>query len=255
MESLLLIKKEIIRLSCIVLLTMLHLPGMGQGYSDGIYYSSLNYAVRLGQLDGLVTLKELKQHGDYGVGGEHGLAGELVFLNGVAYSFSSDGKSKLTADTATLAFAAVKFFKAENKWTINKPLDRPQLQSLLDSILNTNLFAAVKVSGSFSSIRYKCYYPQQKPYTPTPVAPAKIFDSTHIKGTMVGFFTPKAAMVLNPNYHFHFINSHATSGGHVDEYVVENVTVEIDYADALQVKLPPGSAVKDIKFNEPMKVY
>jgi len=248
-------KNDIIRSGWIVLIMMLYLPGAGQEAGDGIFYSSLNYAVRLGQLDGLVTLKELKQHGDYGVGGEHGLAGELVFLNGVAYSFSSDGKSKFTADTATLAFAAVKFFKAEKKWTINRPLDRRQLQSFLDSILNTNLFAAIKVSGSFSTIRYKCYHPQQKPYTPTPEAPAKIFDSIHIKGTMVGFFTPKAAMVLNPNYHFHFINSHATSGGHVDEYTVENVTVEVDYADALQVKLPPGAAVKDIKFNEPLKVY
>ena len=249
------IKKEILRLSCILLIMMLCLRGTSQDNSDGIFYSSLNYAVRLGQLDGLVTLKELKQYGDYGVGGEHGLAGELVFLNGVAHSFSSDGKSKLTADTATLAFAAVKFFKAENKWTVNRPLDRQQLQSFLDSILNTNLFAAVKVSGSFSSIRYKCYRPQQKPYSPTPQAPAKIFDSIHIKGTMVGFFTPKAAMVLNPNYHFHFINSYATSGGHVDEYVVENVTVEVDYADALQVKLPSEAAVRDIKLNEPMKVY
>jgi len=249
------IKDEIKRFSCIMIVIMLHLQGTTQGNNDGIFYSSLNYATRLGQLDGLVTFKELKHHGDYGVGGEHGLAGEMVFLNGVAYSFSSDGKSKPTADTATLAFAAVKFFKGEKKWTVNRPLDRQQLQSHLDSILNTNLFAAVKVSGSFRSIRYKCYHPQKKPYSPTPDAPAKYFDSTHIKGTMVGFFTPKAAMVLNPNYHFHFINSLATSGGHVDEYVIDNVTIEVDYADALQVKLPTEAAVRDIKLNEPLKVY
>ena len=233
----------------------LYLQGTSQGKGDGIYYSSLNYATRLGQLDGLVSFKELRQHGDYGVGGEHGLAGEFVLLNGVAYSFSSDGRSSPTADTATLAFAAVKFFKAENKWTINRPLDRRQLQSFLDSILNTNLFAAVKVSGNFSSIRYKCYYPQKKPYSPTPEAPAKFFDSSHIKGTMVGFFTPKAAMVLNPNYHFHFINSWSTSGGHVDEYVIDNATIEVDYADMLHVYLPTKAAVRDIRLNEPLKVY
>ena len=249
------IGKAIKRVSSISLIMTLYLQSTSQVNSDGIFYSSLNYATRLGQLDGLVTFKELRQHGDYGVGGEHALAGEFVLLNGVAYSFSSEGKFKPTADTATLAFAAVKFFKAEKKWTISRPLDRQQLQSFLDSILNTNLFAAVKVSGTFSSIRYKCYYPQQKPYSPTPEAPAKFFDSSHIKGTMVGFFTPKAAMVLNPNYHFHFINSIATSGGHVDEYIVENVTVEVDYADALQVKLPTEAAVKDIKLNEPLKVY
>lgn len=238
-----------------LLMVFLHLAGKSQVNNDGIYYSSLNYAVRLGQLDGLVSLKELKKHGDYGVGGEHALAGELVFLNGEAYSFSSDGKAQLMSDEATLAFAAVKFFKAENKWIINRPLNLQQLQSFLDSIINTNLFAAVKVSGSFASIRYKCYYPQQKPYSPTPEAPAKIFDSTHIRGTMVGFFTPKAAMVLNPNYHFHFINSMATSGGHVDDYVVENVVVEIDYADALHIKLPDADAVKGINLNKLLKPF
>lgn len=249
------IKQKIKYVSCILLIMMLHSSGKSQGNNDGIFYSSLNYAVRLGQLDGIVTLEELKQHGDFGVGGQHGLAGEMVFLDGVAYRIPVSGKAERMPDSAKLAFAAIKFFKAENKWTVNRPLNLQQLQLYMDSILNTNLFAAIKISGSFTSIRYKCYYPQQKPYSPTPEAPAKIFDSTNIEGTMVGFFTPKAAMVLNPNYHFHFINSRATSGGHVDDYVVKNVTIEVDYADALHVKLPPAAAVKDINFNNPLKPF
>lgn len=190
-------KQKLIYLSFILLIMMLRIPGKSQQYNDGIFYSSLNYAVRLGQLDGVVSLQELKQHGDFGVGGQNGLLGELVFLEGVAYRFSSDGKAALMSDTATLAFGAVKFFKAENKWTINKPFGMQQLQLFMDSVINTNLFAAIKITGSFASIKYKCYYPQQKPYSPTPQAPAKFFDSTHILGTMVGFFTPKAAIVLN----------------------------------------------------------
>jgi len=130
-----------------------------------------------------------------------------------------------------------------------------QLQSFMDSVINTNLFAAVKITGNFSSIKYKDYQKQQKPYIPVIDAPAKVFDSTYIQGTMVGFFTPKAAMVLNPNYHFHFVNTYATSGGHVVDYAIENVIIEVDYADNLQVKLPPADAVKDINLNEPLKPY
>jgi acetolactate decarboxylase len=226
-----------------------------QTTNDGIFYSSLNYSVRLGQLDGLVSLKELRKYGDFGVGGEHALAGEMVYVNGIAYRFTADGKAERMPDNAMLAFAAVKFFKPENKWTINKPLTMAQLQQYMDSIINTSLFAAIKITGSFRSIQYKDYVQQQKPYTPVVNAAAKIFDSTNIKGTLVGFFTPKAAMVLNPNYHFHFVNTYSTSGGHVVDYLIENATIEIDYADMLQVKLPPAEAMKDVKLNEPFVPY
>ena len=248
-------KQILIYLSYVLVITLPHSSIKGQSYNDGIFYSSLNYSVRLGQLDGLVSLKELKKHGDFGVGGEHALAGEMVFLNGIAYRFTADGKSEHMPDDAMLAFAAVKFFKPENKWTVNKPLTMEQLQSYMDSIINTNMFAAIKITGSFRSLQYKDYNLQQKPYPPVINAPAKIFDSTNIKGTMVGFFTPKAAMVLNPNYHFHFVNTYGSSGGHVVDYLVDNVTIEVDYADFLQVKLPPAEAMKGLNLNEPLKPY
>jgi acetolactate decarboxylase len=188
------------------------------------------------------------------LGSQHGLAGELVLLNGKAYKISVDGKAVSMPDTATLPFAATKFFKAENKWTISRPLNLQQLQSYFDSVINTNLFSAIKITGRFTSIKYKCYYPRQRPYPAIKDMPAKFFDSTNIRGTIVGFFTPKSAAVLNsPDYHFHFINSAYTSGGHVEDCIVENITVEIDYADGLLVKLPQKGSLKDINLNEEMK--
>lgn len=225
---------------------------LSQQTNDGIYYSSLNKAVQLGQFDGVASLKELKQHGNFGLGSQHALAGELVLLDGIAYKISVDGKAVLMPDTATHPFAAVKFFNAEKKFTLNQLMNLQQLQSHLDSILETSSFAAIKITGSFSSIKYKCYYPQQKPYPTIKETPAKFFDSTNIRGTIVGFFTPKSAMVLNsPNYHFHFINQALTSGGHVDDLIIQNITIEIDYADGVQVKLPSRDAVKNIELNEP----
>ena len=125
------IKQRLICLSCILLITMLHFSGKGQSDNDGIFYGSLNYSVRLGQLEGTATLKELKQHGDFGVGGQNSLAAEMVFLNGVAYRFPANGKGEIMPDTAKFGFAAVKFFKAENKWTVNKPLSMQQFQKLI----------------------------------------------------------------------------------------------------------------------------
>ncbi len=132
------------------------------------FYSSLNYSVRLGQLEGTATLKELKQHGDFGVGGQNGMASEMVFLNGVAYRFPANGKGELLPDTAKLGFAAVKFFKAENKWTVNKPLPMQQFQVFIDSVINPPTYFQQLKYRNFASVKYKCYVAQQKPYIPLP---------------------------------------------------------------------------------------
>lgn len=222
-----------------------------QQKSDGIFYSSLNYAIQLGQYDGVATLHQVKQHGDFGVGSRHALTGELILLNGKAYQISVDGKAVIMPDTARLPFASVKFFKADKQYQLSKQYNLQQIQSFLDSIINTNLFSAIKITGDFSSIKYKCYYPQQKPYKSIKETPAAFFDSTAIKGTMAGFFTPESAIVLNsPNYHFHFLNSRGSSGGHVDDCIVSNVTIEIDYADQLIIKLPPTEFLKNIDLNK-----
>lgn len=237
-----------------LLTSLLYLPGKSQTRNDGILYSSLNYAVQLGQYDGVASLKELKQHGNFAVGSQHGLAAELVMLDGVAYRISIDGKATLMPDSATLPFAACKLFTAEQKWTVTKSLTLQQLQAYLDSLLNTNRFSAIKITGKFSSLKYKCYSPQQKPYPPLKETPAKFFDSTNISGTMVGFFTPKSALVLNsPNYHFHFINNALTSGGHVEECVAESITIEADYATDIKVKLPAAVSMQHINLDSAMK--
>lgn len=208
----------------------------------------------MGQLDGVATLQEVKRHGDFGLGSRHALAGELVLVNGKAYHISIDGKAVVMPDSAKLPFAAAKFFRPEKTFTLKRSLNLEELQSLLDSLINTSLFSAVKISGSFSSIQYKCFYPQSKPYKPIAESSAKFFDSTNITGTMAGFFTPKSAIVLNsPNYHFHFINEAGSSGGHVEGCITKEVTIQIDYANGLHVMLPPEESLTNINLNEPVK--
>lgn len=94
-------------------LCMMQLVAKAQQVNDGIFYSSLNYAVQLGQFDGVAALQEVKQYGDFGVGSLHELAGELVLLKGKAYHISVDGKAGIMPDNAKLPFAAAKFFRAE----------------------------------------------------------------------------------------------------------------------------------------------
>ena len=135
-----------------ILLLAMQCRAYSQVSTDGIFYSSLNYAIQLGQFSGVTTLKNLKQHGDFGVGSQHGLAGELVLLDGIAYKISTDGHAVNMPDSASLPFAAVKRFKPEFSFMLRQANSLDELQKVLDSDINTNCFAAVRITVFFSQI-------------------------------------------------------------------------------------------------------
>ncbi|MDB5257551.1 MAG: hypothetical protein JWM14_2246 [Chitinophagaceae bacterium] len=221
---------------------------------DAIYYASLNRTVRLGHYDGVKTLKEIKQHGNFGLGSIDHIAGELVMVNDTAYQFSADGKAKVMDPQTTLPFAAVKFFKAEKIYELDKPYTLKELQSFLDSVLYKNSFAAVRITGQFNTIEYFCYQPQQKPYRPIEQAGKKVIVNSNTAGTMVGFHSPRSAEVINsPEYHFHFLTAQRNSGGHVQDCQLRKVRIEIDYADQLIIALPDPASLTDIDLQQPLK--
>jgi len=221
---------------------------------DAIYYASLNRTVRLGHYDGVQTLQEIKKHGDFGLGSIERIAGELVMVNDTAYQFSSDGKAKVMEAQTKLPFAAVKFFKAEKTYDLDKPYTLKELQRFLDSVLYKNSFAALRISGQFNTIEYFCYEPQQKPYKPIEQAAKKTIVNANTAGILVGFHSPRSAEVINsPEYHFHFLNAQRNSGGHVQDCQLKKVRIEIDYADQLIVNLPDPESLTDIDLQQPIK--
>ncbi len=221
---------------------------------DAIYYASLNRTVRLGHYDGVKTLKEVKQHGNFGLGSIDRIAAELVMVNDTAYQFSYDGKAKVMDDQTKLPFAAVKFFKTEKTYRLDKPYTLKELQHFLDSALYKNSFAAIRISGQFNTVEYFCYLPQEKPYPPIEEAKKKTVFNANTGGILVGFHSPRATEVINsPEYHFHFLNAQRNSGGHLQDCQIKNVIIEIDYADQLIIALPDPLTLTDIDLQQPIK--
>ncbi|WP_168194064.1 acetolactate decarboxylase [Pontibacter sp. SGAir0037] len=220
---------------------------------DKIFYASLNRAIHQGQYDGTMSVEELKKHGNLGVGSAARLAYELVLLDGTAYGIPADGKVYELADTVQIPFAAVKLFNPDQTITIVKPLTLEALEAYLDSVITKNAFAALKVTGRFASLKYRSFEPQQRPYQPTDDVPEETFERSGIEATLVGLFTPESAEVLNsPVYHFHFVDEARTTGGHVNDLVVEQVEVQIDYANGLEVQLPDPALLQHLELNKPI---
>lgn len=221
---------------------------------DAIHYTSLNTAIYLGQYDGSQTAAELKKFGDFGVGSEERLAGELIMLDGNVYSIPSTGKAVKMSPTAKIPFAAVKFFKSEKSITIRKRLTLETFETLLDSLVGRNRFAAIRVTARFSSITFRSYYEQQKPYPEISQARQAFFTHANFLGILAGFHTPQSAHVLNsPKYHFHVIDEKRTTGGHMTACVIEEAFIEIDYANQLIVDLPSPDHTEHIDLNKEVK--
>ena len=51
--------------------------------TDTIYQVALLQSLAQGHFDGIITVGELKAHGDTGIGTFEGLDGEMIFLDGV----------------------------------------------------------------------------------------------------------------------------------------------------------------------------
>jgi acetolactate decarboxylase len=221
--------------------------------ADVIFYASLNRAIHQGQYEGVMTVADLLKHGDHGVGSTDRLTYELVITDGKAYGIPADGKAYELPDTTRIAFAAIRAFQPDQTQHLSRHLNLNDLENYLDSLITRNAFAAIRIKGRFPSIRYRSFQPQSPPYRPTDEVPNVIFTRSNLEATLVGFYTPASAEVINsPVYHFHFLDQERTTGGHVLDLIVAEAEIEVDYARGLQVSLADSSLLKHIDLTKPI---
>src|ERR1700684_1692349 len=121
--------------------------------SEG-YQTSTMGALLDGVYDGDVTIRELLQHGNFGLGTFNGLDGEMLVLDGVCYQLRGDGSAQPAAPDQCTPFAVVTWFDADRSFEVSEPVDRAGLKARIDASLpSTNLIVAVRVSGGLSVIR------------------------------------------------------------------------------------------------------
>ena len=80
---------------------------------DILYQTSTLNALMEGVYDGTISLKEVKQQGNFGVGTFDNLDGEMVVLDGRIYQIKSDGKVYLPEESTETPFVAVTFFNSD----------------------------------------------------------------------------------------------------------------------------------------------
>ena len=228
---------------------------------ETIYQVALLQSLAMGYFDGSITVKELKTHGDTGIGTFEGLDGEMIVLDGVVYRANQNCKINVVADKVTIPFGNVTFFDADIKGDIVNCNGKEQIDKLLNEKIqaasSVNSFYMVKIHGEFSELLIRSEAKQFPPY-PTLVeslkATQKEFTHKNIKGTIVGLYCPDFMSSLNSTgWHFHFISDDKKIGGHVLNANVKKATYQMDQTDGFRLNLPKKENFSELNFNRDMK--
>lgn len=214
----------------------------GRGVDEQLYqYSSLS-ALMAGVYDGELTVGELLSQGDLGLGTLNNLDGELIVVDGRAFDVGADGVARAVANSELTPFAAVTYFTPDITIEAPNTLTAAQLKAMIDQSRGSdNLPYAVRISGTFTSVKTRSVAAQTPPYRPlTEVLKSQIeFPFENITGTIVGFWLPSYMNGANAGgYHLHFLTADGTRGGHLLDFTTSSVTVSLDETAQWLTQLP-----------------
>ena len=89
---------------------------------DVMYQVSLLQGLAYGDYCGSITVGELKQHGDTGIGTFHRLNGELIMLGGEVFRAAGDGSIETVSDDETSSWSIGSPIPSSSSTTVRMPL-------------------------------------------------------------------------------------------------------------------------------------
>lgn len=234
---------------CLIALVATVLPVYAQHHAPrhaGFQVSTLG-ALSAGIYEGAATLAELKQRGDFGLGTFDGLDGEMVVLDGQVYQIDGEGVARLAREELTTPFSSITFFQKERSLRLSGTFTYPELQSQMNAQLPTdNLPYAIRMEGVFPYLKVRSVPRQSQPYpllSEVTNRYQRIFELRNVRGTLVGFRLPQFLGAVNiAGYHFHFISSDRTAGGHLLDGAFLNPMADIQTLHDWQIMFPDHDA-------------
>ena len=206
-----------------------------------LYQVSTATALVEGVYQGAVRVGTLREHGDLGLGTFENLDGEMVVVDGRFFQVRSDGSVRECDDDALSPFAVVTRFAPEAAGRLDQCPDLSHLTARFDALRHSdNVFFALRVDGRFDYVHARAVSRTEEG---TPLAQAAAiqpeFEFHDVQGTLVGFWTPDYARMLNvPGYHLHFLSADRTRGGHLLQCRGSELRLQIQREGDYRIALP-----------------
>ena len=212
-----------------------------------LFQTSTIEALLGGAFDGDVSLAEILQHGDLGLGTLNGLDGELIVIDGEAWRANAECELVHAPGGSRTPYAVVVPFSPAPPVALSGPLSYADLgQAVEHRLEDLSSPTAIRIDGRFDHVRVRSVPKQSRPYPPLAdaLAQQRVSDLHAASGTMVGFGFPDALDGIEMiGWHLHFASDDRIRGGHVLDFRLEHGVAHVDDAAELKVELPPAVEV------------
>jgi acetolactate decarboxylase len=206
-----------------------------------LFQMSTSGALIEGISQGIVTVGELKRHGDLGLGTFADLDGEMVAVDGRFWRVPGSGSVQEAADSDLAPFAVVTNFRPERRVDLASVVSIDDLLEQLDRLrTSNNLFFAVRIDGRFTHAHTRAVCKTERGVRLVDAAASQAeFDFLAVAGTMVGFWTPEYAKSVNvAGWHLHFLTEDRTGGGHLLDVAGSALKAQVQHLDDFRMAIP-----------------
>ena len=208
---------------------------------NALYMSAPVNALLEGFYEGTVTIAQLKERGDFGLGTFNELDGEMVVLDGAVYQVKADGNVYSVPDTTCSPFACVTFFNPITYDDVDGGYDHQGFLDLLANLTpSPNMLYAFRIDGVFDYVSTRSVPPQENYRPLVDVAQDQpTFEFHNTEGTLAGFYIPEFMGAINvPGYHLHFLTADRCRGGHLLRCHLRSARVGVQPVPRLDMDLP-----------------
>jgi acetolactate decarboxylase len=209
-----------------------------------LFQTSTVQALLGGAFDGDVTLAEVLEHGDLGLGTLDGLDGELIVLDGEAWQATLDACLHRPGPSARTPYAVVVPFTPGPPIALAGPITDGDLDDRLrHHVGDAERPHAVRIDGHLAGAHVRSVPKQTKPYPPLAdaIAQQQVTELRDIDATIIGFCFPTALDGIEMiGWHLHLVAADRSRGGHVLSFMLSDGTAYVDDMTALHVELPPA---------------
>lgn len=239
-------KASVVCLCTVIAAACLFMCGCGgSADKETLYQTSLLQSLMMGNYEGSITVGELRDKGDTGLGTFEGVDGELIMLDGTVYQAVSDGSVVTADDKVKIPFSDVTFYDQDITQTVKDVGDIEDLKTELDKTVDKNGkndFYVIKINGTFSYMQVRSEYKQKKPYKPLDEVmktDQKVYEYKNIKGTIAGLYCPDYMDGINtPGWHFHFLSEDTKRGGHILDLKCTKAEAGFDVTKDFSMSIP-----------------
>lgn len=206
-----------------------------------IYQFSTINALMSGVFKGSFEIGAIKEKGNFGLGCSDGLTGEIIIRDHVFMEAKAQNPIRLLQDNDRIPFVQITTFCPDNTVDVSDVNKDNLYETLAQHTLLNNVFLAIKIEGLFDHIKVRTPNDKGIAYKDA-VEVSKnqiVRDLSAVKGTLVGFWTPKFFdNILVAGFHVHFINEDTQIGGHVIDFALNTGSLAYEVKYNLNIELP-----------------